>query len=332
MLFNFSFIAAFLLDALCGDPRWFPHPVRGIGYLITTSERLTRKLFANAYFAGSLTVFFVLSTTILFGWGLLELMQQIASWLEMITAVLLLYFCLALKDLLVHSNSVYHLLQNDGNIDKARKAVGMIVGRDTTRLDQKGIAKACIETVAENMVDGVTSPMFYGVLASCFAPLTGLSGISCAAIGALGYKAVNTMDSMIAYKSERYLQFGRTAAILDDIANFIPARLSGILVVAAAFVLRLDHKNGAYIFFRDKLAHASPNAGHTEAAVAGSLGLRLGGPSCYFDKIVEKPYLGDQNREISPEDIKRSHKLIVVGILLFMGIVLSTRQLLTVFL
>ncbi len=156
------------------------------------------------------------------------------------------------------------------------------------------------------MVDGITAPLFFAILASCLAPVLDMSPISCSVVGAFLYKAVNTMDSMIAYKNEKYLKFGRVAARLDDAVNFFPARISGFCLIIAAFFLKLDYREAAKVFLRDRLKHSSPNAGHTEAATAGALGVRLGGPSIYFNKIVEKPYMGDSDIRPVPADIKEN--------------------------
>jgi adenosylcobinamide-phosphate synthase len=204
----------------------------------------------------------------------------------------------------------------------------MIVGRDTKDLNREGVIRACIETVAENMVDGITAPLFYAVLASFAGPYMGLSPIAGSVFGAFLYKAINTMDSMIGYKNDKYLQFGRCAARLDDMVNFFPARISGLCMIPAAFLLKLDYREASRIFWRDRLAHASPNAGHTEAATAGALGLRLGGPSRYFGKIVEKPYLGDGVRLPQADDIIITHRLVLLGTLIFFLLLISIRLLL----
>jgi adenosylcobinamide-phosphate synthase len=203
--------------------------------------------------------------------------------------------------------------------------VAKIVGRETAKLNREGVCRATIETVAENMVDGITAPLFYAILASCLAPVFDLSAISCSVVGAFLYKAVNTMDSMIAYKNEKYLKFGRAAARLDDAVNFIPARLSGLCLIVAAFFLKLDYRGAARVFLRDRLQHSSPNAGHTEAAAAGALGVRLGGPSIYFDKTVEKPYMGDSQREPVPADIKKTNRLVIAGAFIFVVLLIGLR-------
>jgi adenosylcobinamide-phosphate synthase len=325
MTYLLQVLSAVFLDLFIGDPVWLPHPVRGIGKLIVWSEKFTRCLCTNLYLAGLVTVFFVLTVTAATVFLLLQGATAISSFVGAAFAVILLYTTIAIRDLLHHSNAVYRQFGPSGTLEKARQAIAMIVGRDTNNLSQAGITRACVETVAENMVDGITAPLFWAVMASFAAPFIGLSPITCSVIGAFFYKAVNTMDSMIGYKNERYLYFGRAAAKLDDFVNFLPSRISGLCVITAAFFLKLDYREAARIFRRDRLNHSSPNAGHTEAATAGALGLRLGGPSSYFGKIVEKPYLGDGVRQPVPEDIKRTNHLILAGTVIFLLLLLGLR-------
>lgn len=326
MTFYFQLLTAILLDAFIGDPEWYPHPVRGIGAICNLSESLTRRINADLFFAGLLTVVLVLGFTGAIVSLILFVAATISSTLGGIVGVVLLYTTIAAKDLFRHSMEVYSALENKANLANARLAVGKIVGRDTGSLDEKGVCKAAVETVAENMVDGITAPLFFGILASCFAPTFNISPISCTVLGAFLYKAVNTMDSMIGYKNDTYLIFGRAAAKLDDAVNCIPARLSGICLIIAAFLLKLDYKKAAEIFLRDRLQHSSPNAGHTEAVTAGALGIQLGGPSVYFNTIVVKPFIGDRTREAVPADIKATNHLVVVGSILFVGILVSLRM------
>ena len=328
MIYIFQLLSAVLLDLLIGDPPWLPHPVRAIGRLCTLCEKVTRKVVLNTYFAGMVTVFLVIAGTgssvvlILYGATLLSPIMSV------VISIILLATTLATRDLLRHSNAVYLQLISGGSLERARTAISMIVGRDTKDLNKEGVIRACIETVAENMVDGITAPLFYAILASFAAPFMGLSPIAGSVLGAFLYKAINTMDSMIGYKNEKYLQFGRCAARLDDMVNFFPARISGLCMIPAAFLVKLDYREASRIFWRDRLAHASPNSGHTEAATAGALGLQLGGPSRYFGKIVEKPYLGDGGRLPVPNDITKTHRLILVGTLIFLLLLISVRLLL----
>lgn len=325
MTYLLQLLSAVFLDLLLGDPPWLPHPVRGIGKLCSASEKLTRFLFNNLYLAGLTTVFLVIAGTVVSAFLLLNGATAISAFLGTAFAVILLYTTIAIRDLLRHSKAVYAQLQPGGSLLEARKAVSMIVGRDTQGLSEAGITRACIETVAENMVDGITAPLFFAIMASFAAPFMGLSPIYCSVLGAFFYKAINTMDSMIGYKNEKYLMFGRSAAKLDDAVNFLPSRISGLCVIVAAFFLKLDYREAARIFWRDRLHHSSPNAGHTEAAAAGALGLRLGGPSSYFGNTVDKPYLGDGVREPVADDIIKTNRLILVGTSIFMGLLIGFR-------
>ncbi len=269
---------AFLLDLLFGDPAWLPHPVRLIGWLAGQTERLCRALRLNLYAAGLITVLIVLGITGGITFIILNLFTTWHHWLGTLLGLYILYASLAARDLAKHSKRVTKALSIN-NIPLARQYLAMIVGRDTATLNQQEICKAAVESVAENIVDGVTAPLFWAAL---FGPL-----------GAIMYKAVNTMDSMFGYKNERYGQFGMIAARLDDLANFIPARLTAVLMVVAAFILGYDGRAAWRIWRRDHNCHSSPNAAHSEAAAAGALGLRLGGSSKYFGQVVEKPTIGD---------------------------------------
>jgi len=327
MEYSFLFILSLVLDSIFGDPRWYPHPVCGIGWIISRCENLFRKTVSSAHLAGLLTVITVTCSTVAIVFSLLFLAQLFSTYLEIILAVILIYMAFSTKDLLVHSNAVYHALLSDNPLVAGRKEVGKIVGRDTSELSQDGITRACVETVAENMVDGATAPLFYAVLASFMAPFVPLTPIGCSAVGIFAYKAINTMDSMIGYKNERYLEFGRAAARLDDLVNYIPARISGIILIISACIMDFNCKNSAVIYFRDRANHSSPNAAHPEAAVAGALSLQLGGPSIYFGKRVDKPYIGDDLASITPDHIKQVNRLVVVAIILFVCVTLVGRQL-----
>jgi adenosylcobinamide-phosphate synthase len=324
-LFELQIGIAVVLDLLLGDPRYLPHPVRLIGLFCVWCEKGARKLLPSEFLAGLFTVISVLFLTLAFTAVLLLSVNHYSTFLGQCIAVLLLYTSLATHGLVAHSRAVYSALFNTESLDIARKAVGQIVGRDTSELDRPGIIRACVETVAENMVDGVTAPLFYAVILSLFAPITGVDPLFLAVFGAMGYKAVNTMDSMFGYKNERYLVFGRTAARLDDFINWIPARISGLMLVPAAFFLGFNWKKAFTIFKRDRLAHASPNAAHPEAAVAGALGIGLGGVSIYFGKKMIKPMIGDAERIAEDIDILRTNKLMLMGSFLFLLLMLSFR-------
>ena len=296
-----AFTIGFVMDLLFGDPYWLPHPIRWIGRLIGW---LDRKLLGETDGAvrdeaaerkkGRWLVAFVLLLVFFFAAVVLFAAYQIHPAAGIIAESIMTYQMLATKCLKTESMKVYRRL-SEHDLRGARKAVSMIVGRDTERLDEEGVAKAAIETVAENASDGVIAPMFYLAL---FGPVGGFS-----------YKAVNTMDSMIGYKNERYRWFGTAAARLDDLVNFVPARLAGLLMVAAAGLCRFDAANAWRIFRRDRLRHASPNSAQTESVCAGALGIQLAGDASYFGKVVKKPYIGDPKRQVEYEDIRRVNRL-----------------------
>lgn len=301
MALEFQIGLAVILDQLFGDPRWLPHPVRLLGKLALLVEKICRASLTHKKTAGVLTVIIVLLAAGFATAGLLHGLGLLNPALQIIAAVILLYTCLAAKDLAVHSRAVFQAL-NRNNLELARKRVAMMVGRDTANLDEAGITRACIESVAENIVDGVTAPLFYAALAG--------------PVGALLYKAVNTMDSTFGYKNDQYREFGWGAARLDDLANFLPARITGLIIVIAASVLRLDGRQTWQIFKRDRLAHASPNSGHSEAAVAGALGLQMGGPNFYFGSLVHKPTIGDPEHPPRAQHIQLANRLLLVTTLL----------------
>ncbi len=294
---EYQILIAILLDQLFGDPRCLPHPVRIIGAVCQGCERLTRALLPS-FAAGICSVILVLSlvgTTI---WAVLAGAAFLHPWLGTATSIFLLYTTIAARDLVRHSTDVYTALAT-GDLLEARRRVGMIVGRDTANLDKAGVARAAVESVAESMVDGVTAPLFFALMGG--------------PIAAMLYKTVNTMDSMFGYKNERYLKFGWAAARLDDLVNFVPARLTSMLIPTAAFLLRHEARGSLFILLRDRLRHASPNSGHTEAAVAGALGIQLGGSNFYFGQKMKKPSIGEPTRPIEPQDILRVNRLMLTG-------------------
>ena len=294
---EYQILIAILLDQLLGDPRWLPHPVRIIGAACAGCERITRAVLPPRA-AGICTVALVLGFTGATTWSVIAGATLIHPWLGNAVSILLLYTTIAARDLTSHSRQVYTALAT-GNLDEARKRVRMIVGRDTANLNEEGVTRAAVESVAESMVDGVTAPLFFAVLGGPMA--------------AMLYKAINTMDSMFGYKNERYRTFGWAAARLDDWANFVPARISSLMIPAAAFLLRLNPKGSLFILLRDRLCHASPNSGHTEAAVAGALGVQLGGANLYFGKVVDKPAIGEATRPVEPHDIRRANWLMLLS-------------------
>ena len=308
-----ALLIGFCLDLLLGDPHWAPHPVRAIGALIAGLEKLLRKMLPKSpsgELAGGvalvlLTLAIPTGLTVLLLWAC----NLVSPWLALAVESLLSYQLLATKSLAAESRKVYDALKT-GDLDQARYAVSMIVGRDTALLDEAGVARAAVETVAENASDGVIAPLIF--LAIGGAPL------------GMFYKAANTMDSMVGYKNDQYLYFGRAAAKFDDILNLIPARVAGVLMCLGGAAAGYDGKNAWRIFIRDRKNHKSPNSAHTEAACAGALQLRLAGPNYYFGQLVEKPYIGDDQRPIEPLDILRSGRILYAtaffALLVFCGV------------
>lgn len=327
-MFSLKILFSLLLDLLFGDPRCYPHPVRCIGWLIDQTEKITRKVWGNEYVAGGITVFTVLFLV----WGVLHLLFSAVSvfppWCTDAIAIFVVYTCIAVKDLKKESMAVYEALVQRESLVRVRSCVARIVGRDTAELDREGVLRATVETVAENMADGIIAPLFWVVVASIIGNFFGGNAIIYAAMGGLLYKAVNTMDSMIGYKNATYLKFGRVAARLDDCLNWLPARLTGLGIVAAAYILGLNSTGAWQIFKRDRLSHSSPNAGHPESAVAGALGLSLCGPAMYFGEQVDKPYIGDNLRQIEPFDIVRVNHLALVTTLVLLIVMLGVRAML----
>lgn len=306
------------LDLLLGDPHWLPHPVRFMGAAIQKGEGLLRPLFPKTpggeRLAGAILTLTVTLGSAAVGWGLLRLAGSIHPLVALTVETLLTYQLLAARSLWDESMAVHRRLVAD-DLPGARTALSRIVGRDTQALPTREVARAAVETVAENTSDGVVAPLL-------FLALGGLPF-------GLFYKAVNTLDSMVGYKNERYLHFGRFAARLDDLCNLLPARLSAALMVLAAFILGYDGKNALRITRRDRFCHQSPNSAHTEAACAGALGIRLGGGASYFGVFTEKPTIGDPTRPIEPGDIRRANHLMAGTAALALGIALLLRFLIT---
>lgn len=291
-------LLAFFLDLLIGDPRWLPHPVRIIGKAIKVAEDLLRRLCTSTLREKGIGVLLVLLIVGLTAFGAFVVQRGIgliSAHLSMyLGAALMVWFVattIATRELLGSVQLVVNTVKT-GNLADARCHLSMIVGRDTEDLSERDVIKAALETLGENLSDGVIAPLFY----------LAVGGLP----GAMAYKAVNTLDSMVGYKNDRYLHFGWAAARLDDAANYIPARITGLLIVLAAFVTGVFTKGGSpfgraagsfRILRRDGRNHTSPNSGVPEAAMAGALGIRMGGPSPYGGRIVEKPYIGEQERD-----------------------------------
>lgn len=309
MLSLIALLIGFGLDLILGDPIGWPHIVLGFGKLISFFERLLRQAFPKTskgeLTAGAFLVLFMCAISLGLAIGLLCLCQLISVYLRVAVESILVWQCLSLKSLRAAGTAVYeHLKRKD--LPAARAAVGEIVGRDTGTMDECGVARAAVETIAENTNDGIVAPLLFMTLGG-------------APFGVL-YKAINTMDSMVGYNNNRYLYFGRAAARLDDAVNFVPSRLAGVLMAFAALIVKLDAKNALRIFRRDRRNHKSPNSAHTEAACAGALHILLGGDNYYFGRLVHKPTIGDDDRPIEPDDIKRANRLLFVTALLFLMI------------
>ena len=314
MSFSIQFIAAFLLDIAAGDPRWLYHPVRGIGWWCTLLEKAARKtfLFIHLRQKGVLVALAVIVTVQFLLVSVFAVTGMISPYLRCILSFFLIYTGMAAGDLVTHSREVAGQLSS-GNLDGARKSVAMLVGRDTEHLDSAEVSRACIESVSENLVDGITAPVFWGVASAVLSLFVQVDTMSAAVCGVYLYKSVNTMDSMIGYKNDVYMDFGRFAAKIDDVFNFIPARLSGMIVIAVAAMMRLNPRESWRTFREDRLKSSSPNSGHTEAAVAGALEIQLGGSSSYFGKIQPKPVIGGRYRKPDYRDIFKANRLVLAA-------------------
>ena len=309
MLIALSTLTAFILDQIFGDPRNFPHPVVIIGKLISAMERFTRKVFPKTnrgeLAAGAFTWLVVATVSFAVPFIALVLLAKVNVWAAFALNTFWSYQIFASKSLKEQSMLVYRYLEAE-DLPNSRKYLSWIVGRDTSELDPEEITKAVVETVAENTSDGVTAPMLYMIIMG--APLGML------------YKAINTMDSMLGYKNDRYMYFGRIPAKIDDVANFIPARITGLLMCLTAPLIGLDGRNAYRIYKRDRLKHLSPNSGHLEAACAGAMHIMLGGDSFYFGKLVEKASLGDPDREVRITDIPLSIRMMYASSLAMLAL------------
>jgi len=304
-MFKYSVYACFTgfaLDMIFGDPHLSFHPIRVMGKLIRALEKFFRKIFSDSgkrLMVGG--VFLNITVCIVSGvtaFTIVFFVYKLNVYFGIVVESLICYFMLAAKSLKTESMKVYKKI-TAGDIDGARLAVSMIVGRDTESLDEKGIIKAAVETVAENLSDGVIAPLFYMLIGG-------------SVLGVL-YKAVNTLDSMVGYKNEEYFFFGKFSARLDDVMNFIPSRISAFLMIFASFILGKDYKNAFRIFKRDRFNHSSPNSAQTESVCAGALNIRLSGDAFYFGKLYKKPFIGDDINSINPQNIADINRLMYLS-------------------
>lgn len=314
MLICVAIVLGFLLDFWLADPAWMPHPVVFMGRCITRMETLLRAGLPatprGERMAGRMLAFILPVGTLLFTGGVCWLAERLHPLAGLAVQTLWCWQALAVKGLAVESRNVYRYLAA-GDLPGARKAVSRIVGRDTQALTREGVTKAAVETVAENFSDGVAAPLFYMLLGG--APL------------ALCYKAINTMDSMVGYKNEKYLHFGRAAARLDDAANYLPSRLAALFWIGAAVLTGANGRQAWRIWRRDRRNHASPNSAQTESACAGALGVQLAGPAYYFGEYYDKPTIGDATRPVEPRDILRANRMLFAASVLACVVGLACR-------
>ena len=297
---------AYILDLIFGDPQNIIHPVQIIGKIISLGEKILLKEKSGSrykFFAGIILNIFVVSIT--YRLTCLIYKSSKTSGVFTLIEIYLMYTVFSVNSLAREGNRVYNILK-EGNIEKARKDLSYLVSRDTETMDEKIIIRSTMETISENTVDGIVAPMFYMFLGGL--PL------------AMTYKAINTLDSMVGYKNEKYMDFGKFSAKIDDIANFIPARITGFLIVAASMILRYNYKNSLKIFIRDRKNHSSPNSAHAEASVAGALGVQFGGRVSYFGKEADKPTIGDKIKDFELEDIKKNIKIMYITSFLSLAI------------
>ena len=294
LIFFIKIWIAYVLDLIFGDPQNVVHPVQVIGKIISAGEKiLLRKKYK--FLAGAVLNIFTVSIT----YTLMYLISKSVkiSMFFITIEIYLMYTIFSINSLAREGNRVYRILK-EGDIEKARKDLSYLVSRDTETMDEKMIIRSTMETISENTVDGIVAPMFYMFLGGM--PL------------AMAYKAINTLDSMVGYKNEKYMDFGKFSAKVDDMANFIPARITGILIVLASMILGYDYKNSLKIFIRDRKNHSSPNSAHSEASVAGALGVQFGGNVSYFGKEINKPTIGDKTKDFELEDIRKNIRIMYV--------------------
>ena len=305
MLTLVAITLGFILDLIIGDPHSLPHPICLIGNLISWLEKGLRKIFGfsekGLLCGGAVLVLLVTGLCFVVPFAILKLAGLVSPWLAFAVETIMFYQIFATKCLRDESMKVYYALEK-GDLDEARLMLSWIVGRDTKNLTEAEVTKGAVETIAENTADGIIAPMLYMFLGG--APLAFL------------YKGINTMDSMVGYKNDKYLYFGRCAAKLDDITNFVPARITGLVMIVAAYFLNLDAKRGWKTFCRDRYNHLSPNSAMTESVAAGALNIQLGGGHFYFGKWVHKDTIGDDIRPVKAEDIVTTNNLLYMTAIL----------------
>lgn len=300
------------IDFVLGDPAWLPHPVIIMGRLIQRSETFLRRLFAHHLVpAGFFLWLIVVGTSFFLTYFLLRTAYFVHPLLGFMFQVILMWTAISTRCLAEEGKKVYHAVRS-GDLKESRRKISYLVGRDTTNLSFPEIIRATVETIAENTVDGTIAPMFYGIIGG--APLM------------IAYKACNTLDSMVGYKNDAYLEFGRCSAIIDDLVNYIPARISLLFISLSAFFSGFSAKDAWRIGLRDRRNHLSPNSAWAESAFAGAIGIQLGGTNVYFGKKVEKPTIGDAKRELEAEDILRSNRLLFVTTFITLILFLSVRS------
>lgn len=296
--------AAFVLDLICGDPHSFPHPVRWMGRAIAALEPRFKKMSSNLVLAGAAYAVTLITGTWLLTYLIIAAAAAVHPWLGYGIEIILIYFCIAARSLQDAALKIREsLVQN--RVDEARQQVAMVVGRDVAHYNAEGIARAVVETVAENLVDGVTAPLFFAALGG--APL------------AMAYKMINTLDSMVGYKNESYIKFGKAAARIDDIANFVPARLSIMAVALASQILAGTGERSLKTAIREGAHHSSPNAGFAEAAFAGALCVKLNGPNYYQGRLVDKPYIGIRFGRAETAHIRKACDIMLLSSVLWLA-------------
>ena len=289
---------AFILDILIGDPRWLPHPVRIIGKCVELLEKVLRRVFASERLAGVFLAGITVAGTYLLTYEIINMFSRFGRIWEFAVSTIIIFFSLSIRDLFKEANGVMKELDSE-NIGQARERLSQIVGRDTHNLNKQQITKACVETTAENSIDGIIAPLFFAFIGG---PAL-----------AMAYKAINTLDSMVGYKYGKYLNFGWASAKLDDLVNYIPARIAAVILPMSSYVCGADFSNSIKIIKRDGRKHPSPNSGIPEAAIAGALRIRLGGPGTYKGVVSDKPFIGGQTNEIIPDNIKHTIRIVFVA-------------------